>query len=756
MKMFTARCSRPSKLALAVASAVTLTASMQAAAVIEEVVVTSQKRAESAQDVPVAITAISADNIDNMKLEVASDLTMATPNLIFTGPWGENQPVFAIRGMSMADYAANQSSPISLYVDETSLPVNYLQSVALFDMERVEVLRGPQGTLYGKNTTGGAINLITRAPDFEGTNGYLTLTAGDFNRRQAKGAIEGVLVEDTLAARAAFTYTETDGFWKNNFPGNDDLHNNDTWAGRLVIKYQNDSLDMTLRYGHAETDGRANGVNNSPLLDASGNFVGEAAGQFDARGVSLTPQQTPREPGYDAFEGSSDVGGDYLIDTDILTLTINYDMGDYTFTSVSSWVEGEVLHEADTDGAPYRLLDIDWSANIESVTQDLRVATNFDGAFNTIVGLYYAKEDSEIDNEYRLPTILANVVPTGIGGDQRMSQEKETLGVYSHSTYDLSDQLTLTLGVRYTQDEGDAVSFGELFALDGNGDLTAFSLGVTVPNVATEYSDKEWTGKVGLDYMINDDAMVYASVSRGFRGSAFNGGALFAANEATVVKPEFVNTVEAGFKSQWYDNRLQLNGAVFYSVYKNQQFINVVNALQLLVNGERAEIAGFELEAIATPTSNLQFNLGIGFLDTEYTDLTLANVLDGSDIDLSGNELISAPEWNINLGMDYTFLSNDSGDYRLNLSTAYTSDLWYSAYNDSSPVYEDIKGEAHWVSNGKLTWNSSDEKYVVSAWVRNLTNEDETVYAISLVGFGYNYDVPMLPRHFGVDFKYNF
>lgn len=716
--------------------------------VIEEVVVTAQKRSESLQSVPVAITAFSAESMESKKIEVASDIALAIPNLQMTGAWGDNQPTFTIRGMSMADYSPNQTSPVGVYSDEVNLPVNYLQSIALFDLERTEVLRGPQGTLYGKNTTGGAINFISKAPSFDEANGYIVGTLGDFSRRQVKAAYGWELVDDTLAARVAFTATKTDGHWQNNNPNARDLTDIDTWAARMSLKYENDSFDATLRYSHGESNGLTIGVVNEPRQDINGNFVG-SAGAYDAIGRTLTPPTIPRDPDWSSFEGSSERDGDFNVETDSVSLNANYEMGDYTLTSVTSYSEGALDHVSDADGVFYRLLDIDFAPEIDVFSQDLRLTTDFGGAFNTILGIYYDKQETVYGVDIRFH-------PFGLASDANYQHELKSLAVYSHSTYDISDTVTLTAGLRYTKDEGDALMDAFLFTLDANGDPDAL-IANSIPNVARDYDDTEVTGKLGLDWQMNDDVLLYTSFSRGYRSSAFNAGAVFAPGEFSVVAPEFVDSYEVGFKSIWFDNRLQLNAAYFFNIYEDQQFLNVVNGLQLLENGEEAEISGFELEIMALPTEALALNIGIGYLDAEYTELSLNDPFGGPDLDLSGNELISAPDLNVNIGVDYTLLDNSTGVYSTSFNAAYTSERWFSPYNDDVATHAEVKADSHWVGNVNLSWETVDGDFGVSAWVKNLSNNDEPIYAQSLgLAFGFDYVIPPLPRRWGVDFTYNF
>ncbi|GAB3101470.1 TonB-dependent receptor [Aestuariicella hydrocarbonica] len=730
---------------------------------LEEIVVTAQKRSESVQDIPVAISAFTAEGMENMKMETANDIASGVPNLQVSSPFGETQPIFSIRGQSMSDYNTNQASPVGVYVDEAYVGANFLQGMALFDLERVEVLRGPQGTLYGKNTTGGAINFITRAPALEGNRGNITLTMGDNGREHVNGAAETELIDDKLGLRAAYTYTKTDGYHDNHFPGGDDLSSIDTWAGRVTLLYESERLNATLRYAAGESDGQTTAVISQGRISVPG------VGNTDAVGALIG--QRPRQDGWDAWEGSHNKSGAYRTDFESATLTLNWDLDKYTLTSITAYLTGEGLNEADTDGAPWQLLEIDWGAEVSQFAQDLRITSDYDSPFNFIAGIYYATDTMDIENIYEMyhvtedfgipfdpaNTLMTNPVSgSGLTTIQRYTQERDSIAVYLHTTYDLTESLTLTAGVRYTKDEGNGKDLHtQLADYDRNPVVDLIAPGSFNPDNA-EFDDSELTGKLGLDYALDEDTLLYASYSRGYRSSAFNGGAQFAANEVGVAKPEFVDAYEVGFKTQLRDGSIQLNGSAFYYDYTDQQFVNVIGIQQFLQNGDKSSIQGLELELIARLTQNLSLNAGLGYLNTEFKSLTLSDTQNGGLIELDGNELFNAPDVNFNLAMDYVVADTEAGIFRISADTVYTAEQWFSAYNDDLN-YAGIKSEGSWMSNVKLTWDSADDALSLAFWVKNLEDNDEPSYAINLqTGFGYDYYTVGLPRRMGVDFTYRF
>lgn len=753
-------------LAAFVAAGVGAPAIAQSTFSIEEVLVIAQKRPESIQDVPVAISAFTAEDMENMKMETANDISSGVPNLQVTSPFGETQPIFSIRGQSMADYNVNQASPVGIYVDEAYLGASFLQGMSLFDLERVEVLRGPQGTLYGKNTTGGAINFITREPSLEGTGGYVTMTVGDYGREHIDGAIETDLIEDKLGVRTAFTYTKTDGHVDNKFPGGDDMTSVDTWSGRFSLRYQGDDFDAKLSVTLGEDDGQATAAINEGRIPVPG------LGNTDAVGALIG--QLARQPGWDAWDVSQDRSEPFSTEFNSTTMTLSWDVSDYTVTSITSYIDGESLNLTDLDAAPWRLIHIDYGATIESFAQDLRIASNFDGAFNFIAGAYYSTEEMEIENHYQLfhvtedfglpfniaDNLVTNPTPgpttTGFTINQGYTQERDSIALYLHTTYDINDSLSMTLGIRYTEDEGNGNDVHtELADYDFNPVLNLITPG-SYSRDQSEYDDGEFTGKLGLDYQLDNDTLLYASYSHGYRSSAFNGGAQFAPIEVGIAEPEIVDAFEVGFKTQFRDDTVQLNGAAFYYDYTDQQFVNLVGFQQFLVNGDSSTIAGLELELKSRLTEALSVNAGLGYLDTEFEELTLSDTVNGGNISLDGNELFNAPELNFNLAIDYVLAENEHGRFRISIDTVFTSEQWFTAYNDALN-YGEVKGEDNWLSNAKFSWNSADETFAAAIWVKNISENDSPVYGFNLqAGLGYDYFTTGLPRRFGVDFTYRF
>ena len=401
---------------LAAATASPVSAQM----VLEETLVTAQKRTQSLQDVPVAVSAMTGDDVANFGWERAADVAAQVPNMQISTPLGDAQPLFSIRGVSMVDYQPSATGPIGVYIDESYIASSFLHGLSMFDLERLEVLRGPQGTLYGKNTTGGAINLISRTPGIgDVTSGYITLGAGNYDLIESNGAVEATLVEDVLAARLAYTYRENDGVWENKT--GDDMGQTKNTSFRVTLNYQpTENLNAILKLSHGESDPRsaaprAEGTNANGL-----NIAGSPA--------TLNPK---------AHEGSVNFLGKTESEMDFANLKLTFEFGDYSLVSVSSWSEGDYLSATDSDGTSDDLLAFVWGAEVTAVSQDLRLVSSFDGPINFIVGAYFS--DDDLDTHIVNPEFFGTEL-LGPGGNVDPGQQLPGRNVIGRDCPEADDQ----------------------------------------------------------------------------------------------------------------------------------------------------------------------------------------------------------------------------------------------------------------------------------------------------------------------------
>ncbi len=723
---------------------------------VQEVVVTAQKRAESLQKVPVSVTALTGDQLGAIKLDDSSALVTQIPNLQVNGIVGEASPVFSLRGISMFDYSLNQSSPVAGYIDEVYKGNFAIFGVELYDLERVEVLRGPQGTLYGKNTTGGAINFITRKPTFD-TKGFVTAGFGNYSRREAQGAFGGALVDDKLAARVAFTYTKADG-WFRGVNGSPDMDAVDQYGVRLSLLYKaNDSLDVLLKLSTSEQKPYDYGIYARP------GDLGVGLGVYSAFGL----EDYFRE-GLKKDQIETNFNPKRKQNTDAVSLTINWAANDdLALTSITSWDKGKLYNPEDTDGSPLSVVEIPYFGRTRQWTQDLRLTSTGESRFSYIVGAYYSEEKIFNSTELRLFNDIdfngdgaldfndCLDVGLDLGGlgcrfGNQFDQDRKSWAVYTDTSYQLAGPLKLRVGLRYTTDKGDQTNF--LSQLRGSDGVPLANLipGDPVDLDATasrSLENKRVTGRIGFDYTLPNDALLYVSYSRGYRSGAFNAQAFFGPGELTVVKPESIDSYEVGMKSQWLDGRVQANAAVFWFNYRNQQVIDVNPDLsQPLRNLDKSSVKGGELELTARPIPAVTLRGALGILDAKMKDA----VLRGEDI--SGRKLPNSPSTTATLSAQWEAAHwGTSSGLTLYADASYAGSQYFEPFN-----VERLKQGSYTLVNARMAFHAG-EAWEVAAWGKNLTDKFFITSAADLLsGFGFDYMHRGAPRTYGLEASYRF
>lgn len=734
--------------------------------------VTALRREQSLQQVPVSITAFGAEAIRDMRVDDPTDLAQHVPNLSVASTLGGGAPIFALRGVSMNDYSPNQSSPVAMYTDEVYRGTPALMGPAMYDLERVEVLRGPQGTLYGKNTTGGAINFITAQPGYD-TEGYLLVGLGNYQRWEAQGAAQTGL-SDTVAARIAFTYVQADGFTENLLPGKDDMDGLDQYGVRLSLLWEpTDNLSMFLRVATSESSGTAHGVEAEPGPAGIG---GGLYGLFNSIDPVANPRTDDFREGLGAHQNEANRVYDAVLATDSISLRLDYTISDtLSLTSITSWDDGSFKLPEDSDGSSLDVLFIPYVFDATQVAQDLRLTSNLGGPFDYIVGAYLSREVVEggtsisffsdidlnvdgaldyqdcVDSAATIGT-TEQLFPAGCTVSNDYEQTRDSAALYFDGGYKLTDAVKLRFGIRYTHDTGDMTGFRSLLlGSDGVqlGNLIPGSADLPGPATRRSYSDDKVTGRVGLDYQTASGNLLYATLSQGYRSSAFNGQAFFDPSELNVVKPEQLLAAEAGFKLDLLDQQLRLNGAVFWYGYEDQQFLNVdaETAAQQLVNVPESTIYGGELEALYNVSERLRFDGSVAVLQSEIDRGSL------SGVNLAGNSLPLAPELTLNLGATWQMASLTYGDVVFRVDGNYVASQYFDVFNDRA-----TEGDSYVVGNARLSLRPQGRTGIeFAAWVKNFTDEEYRTSMINLQpNFGYVYTLLGAPRTYGLEATWRF
>lgn len=697
-----------------------------------EIIVTANKRSENLQSVSISVSAVAGDALEKGRTTQIDEIVSKVPNLQLTSTVGDNTPIFALRGVSLNDFSLNQSGPVATYYDEVYKGNFALLGIALFDLERVEVLRGPQGTLYGKNTTGGAVNLISRAPKLGETSGYLNAGYGNFNRFDVNGAVNTPLGENA-ALRVAGTFAKADGWFRNVLPGQPNLGGVSEYGIRAALYFEpSDSVNFTLRAATSYQNPRNYGIFAQP---AAVNRAGLSNREIAANETSRRRARTYS-----------------------LALTANIDLSDtLSLTSISSWDKGNLNFIEDTDGQGIALLEIPYRDRANQIAQDLRLTSDFAGPFNFILGAYYNREKVFNASTFKIAQDVASggdVDGNGVVNDadcaattageacqfgNSFNQIKKSFAVYTDLSFELSDVVTLKGGLRFTRDTGRQPNF-----IAQQIGPSGAVLGVTIPTPATplSYGISNLSGKIGVDFQVAPDNLLYATYSRGFRAPSFNAQAFFDPSELNVAAAEEVDSFEIGSKNKFADRVITLNMAAFYYKYRNQQFINVdpATAAQTLLNIPRSRIWGGEAELTARPSDVVTLRGSLGFLDAKIERGTVS----GNNV--AGNELTNAPSLTASAGIDVTFYDGDAGKFSGTADLAYTSSQFFDVVNTAR-----LEQDGYALLSGFIRWESANGRFNASIWGKNLTNQFYFTSRVDLLaGFGFDYNHVATPRTYGV------
>lgn len=699
-----------------------------------DIVVTAQRREQSILTVPIAISAIGGNTLATRGITNSANLASAVPNLQVSSPYGNTQPNFSLRGISVAnEYNSNQASPVGVYIDDIYLASRTAHGMGLFDLDRVEVLRGPQGTLFGRNTTGGAINFITKAPTLSGNEGYAEGGFGNFNTYTAQVAIETTMVEDQLGLRVSGNFVKGDGQIDNVFPGGRDPNSQNTLQGRAILRIRpgDGPLDIKLKvYG-----GRDKGS------------------QAAVHGL------LPFRQGLDFFEVNENRIGLNRTEAYGASATIAYELSPtLTFTSITSRDGGKQNLQQAADGSPLDVLDINWRSNFQQFSEEARF--NYAGdRLKLVGGGFYGYDRVVTDNTFNIGQAIA---PTVNGGFfQHYRQNRRSYAVFAQGDYDLTDKLTLTLGARYTWDRNQyRDGYAYLFAGDIGGPQLPLASTVPCPTApgtcaydpAARFNldgkNNALTGRVALSYTFDGGTLVYASYNRGYRSGAFNGGSYTSSAGINYVDPERVNAYEVGVKGRYFD-MLTLSAAGFYYDYRNQQVQDLrPGPVNILVNAPKAQVYGAEAEARLRLSPAITLTAAGGYLHSTYKDLTLQ----GTNLD--GNDLPFAPRFTAQGGVDLTLFKDGTNGLTVSPSVAYFSRQYFSPFNDTNAVgTAQMNSELKQGSFAKvnLTAALTVDRFTFKAFANNLLDRKTYAYGLDLrgAGFPYNFLVPAAPRTYG-------
>lgn len=645
---------------VAIATFVPLTAtSAYSEMVLEEVVVQAQKRSQSSQDVGIAITAITGDQLRDQGLKDLSELPKSIANVDLSDAYGGGiLPVWEIRGVGLRDFNANNTPAAAVYVDEVYQTSSAQGAKSLFDVERIEVLKGPQGGLYGRNTSAGAVLVSSVKPQLDELNGSFHSSLSRWNRRELEAAIN-VPLYDKAALRLSIQRIRSDDKWQKNIVTGEGHGEEDVSNARLQLLFTPiDELDVLLKLERNRNKSETTQSRALPTFTSAGRFAGYCsafvAGESDLNSCFFADGAPASVLGDNPNHVYGDLFGRVNNTAEDAVLKADWDLGLVTITSVSSYTDFEYNIKHDWTGVPGDWVKYDSQNSIQSWGQEFRVAGDYDESITWLAGVMYA-EDEYIES--RDTIVTDSLGPLGLPpvGELDYQQKTESWASYGQLEYRFNDEWNAILSLRYTDEEKKLVN---------NSFTASVIFGFPTGLITPVYELEMLSGKFSLEWTPTDDSLIYASVSKGFKAGGYFGG--FPTSPAAISQydEETNYAYELGVKSEWLDRSLRFNSAIFYYDYRNGQDtgsanVDIVSGAAIsaltLTNVGDYEYRGAEAELDWLPLEGLSFRLGIGYLDG---DISKSNAVGYDEINrtyfpLQGKAIASVPRWTYNLVARY-------------------------------------------------------------------------------------------------------
>jgi iron complex outermembrane recepter protein len=712
---------------------------------LEEVVVTAQKRSQNLQDIGIAITAFSGDQLRSLSIFDTVELANQTPGLIFTQAGGSSlSGLPSIRGVSQNDFGSHQETPNAVYIDDVYVSNLSAISSLMFDTERVEVLKGPQGTLFGRNATGGLMHIITNKPTNE-TEGYVDVAVGSYNQFRVEAAIGGALSE-TVSARVSGIYNVNDGWMENEI--GEDIIDDDTTAMRVHVQFNpTDDLQILLTGNYYKLDD----------INAGAAYVEGASLDADLRGIRRPDLPTDSLVGGSYFDSDGDpytgawgFDGSLSRDATSFTIDLDYTISDkLSLTSITNTSSVELKYFEDNDLSPTDITRFRQGTDTDQFSQELQLNYSNE-SLSWLMGVYYLDIDGDYFRGFGVPAF-------GVDADTPYSLKTESWAVFTQAEFSLSDQLKLTSGIRWTEDKKDFtlsstcdVIPATVIALDCGpvgfptlpGNL--FDLGT----VSDSLSEGDWSGRLELDWTPSDDTLVYVSWSRGIKGGGFNApldGSLTASE--LPFKGEVLTAYEIGLKQTFWGDKARFNTGVFYYDYEDYQSFDQ-RGLTLIVRNKDARIYGMDAELTLEPGHGISALFGMSLLDTVVYDTQLPS---GRLVDTKAPQ---APSYSVNMVLAKDWGVNwwsKQSTIRAQFDANYTDDLQAAAVNSPATAID-----SNLLANARISYIDASERFEFSLFSKNVFDEEMRVYAFDLSLLGYIENNYTAPRWFGASIKYNF
>lgn len=731
---------------------------------LEEVIVTAERRESNLQEVPIAVTSLSQADLEAKHISDIGDLQALVPNLsIHVGD--ANNAVVYIRGIGQIDSIAFFEPGVGIYLDDVYLGRAQGAFLDVVDVERIEVLRGPQGSLYGRNTIGGAIKYVSAAPTEE-LSGKVSVSLGNYNRRDIKATLAGPIAGDMLSGRLTVAHLEREGYASNAFDGKGDGDREMDFV-RGVLNFDfSEAFNLQLSADYSDSTPERS---RTPAKETAINVTVVDPYTF---GVSVQTFAADDDP----FRVNVDFNTTEFTETQGLSANATWELNDtVTLKSITSLRELDYGTEIDLDGTPISAFSIFYFNQQEQKSQELQLNITTDH-WSLVSGLYYFKEEGETFDG----GIFANLLIAGAGEAEFTTT---SYAVFSQLDFDFSDSFSGIVGLRYTEEEKQYSRIIEDFDLtalagigfDGDGAVTYANPNLLTPNaddlqlgggigVARPAANPEpanfynFSPKLGLKYQLSDNGNIYATYSTSFKSGGFNGR--LADGQLNPYDEETLSSFELGLKTMLFDDRLRTNLAIFHNRYKDLQVSSFEatqdgsSLLPVFTNAGEAKMQGIELEITALLSEQLTLNSNVGFLDAKYTEYFAGSDTDSNtSVDVSDErEMVNAPKVDAFIGLVYSVELSDLGNLDISSDLSYRSKT-YLEVNSS----EILAQSAYTLWNAALSFESSDEAWRVSFAVKNITDEEYRTHAFDLSAFpGVELAYYNPPRTYSANITYRF
>ena len=740
---------------------------------LDVIVVTAQKRAEGLQDTPIAITAVSGESLEAQGVGDISNLQQITPNLVFdtTAPVSgvSSGAIVFIRGVGQTDFQLTTDPGVGTYVDGVYMARSVGGVLDVLDLERIEVLRGPQGTLFGRNTIGGAISLITKRPsDTFGVKAEATVGS----RELLNGFLAvDIPFSDTIRSKFVGSIKSQNGYVRGL---NDSRRLGDTsrYSFRGTIEAELlPTLTATLSGDFSEINEQNAASKLVGISFAAPGSPTRVDNRFDPATGLVTTTNVPIPPGAPTLTFLQNLTPEVFnasfitpdLDTTFATgpngtdlkiwgasLTLALDVGFGELKSITAYRETSGSFARDADGSPFAVThtnNFDYAQ--DQFSQELQLAGSaLDDRFKFALGGYYFDENGRDNLVVNLPVLFGTV-------NNFATVNNKSYAAYAQGTFSVTDYLSVTGGVRYTKDEksytvpvnGGAILNGPAGVFGPVGTFTPF-----FPAGTSNADTNNVSFKGVVDYKLNDGTLFYVSYSEGFKSGGFNTRYLAPVPAAQSFAPEELITYEAGIKWEGLDRRLRLNAAVFRSDYDNIQLVVYDSGAPLTRNAGSADIQGFELEATALPIDSLELGFTVGYTDAEYQSVTPLNPLVATDNQVQlTSSLPNTPEWSLSGYLAHTLEVGSTGEIRTRADWAYSSRIENDAVNS---IFLSQPG-IHLV-NASIGYHDTDNGWSITGFVKNLTDERYIVSGDSNFGIGFHEANFNEPREFGATLRFKY